>query len=86
MMRAVIDVVSSGVPTALAEVRRLGRTLKQRAADVLAYFDHPAPATDPPKPTTGASDTSAAPPWASATSPTTSPDRYWRPYLHPRLR
>ena len=39
MMRSVIDSVSSGVPAMLAEIRRLGRTLKQRAADVLAFFD-----------------------------------------------
>lgn len=30
-----------GIPAALTEVRRLGRTLKQRAADVLAFFDRP---------------------------------------------
>ncbi|MBN9178921.1 MAG: ISL3 family transposase [Microbacterium sp.] len=39
MMRSVIDSVSSGVPAMLAEIRRLGRTLKQRAADVLVFFD-----------------------------------------------
>jgi transposase len=39
LMQAVIDAVTSGVPTALVEIRRLGRTLKQRAADVLAFFD-----------------------------------------------
>lgn len=36
-----IDRLASGVPAALVEVRTLGRTLKQRAADVLAYFDRP---------------------------------------------
>lgn len=36
-----IDAVSNGVPAALTEVRRLGRTLKQCAADVLAFFDRP---------------------------------------------
>jgi transposase len=40
LMRAVIDDLSHDVPTTLTELRRLGRTLKQRAADVLAYFDH----------------------------------------------
>ena len=43
-MMTLIDSVSSAVPAALTEVRKLGRTLKQRAADVLAYFDRP-PAT-----------------------------------------
>ena len=37
MMQAVIDTITCGVPTALAEIRKLGRTIKQRAADVLAF-------------------------------------------------
>ncbi|MDQ1290035.1 MAG: hypothetical protein QG622_3601 [Actinomycetota bacterium] len=41
LMQAVIDTVSQGVPTALTELRKLGRTLKRRATDVLAYFDRP---------------------------------------------
>ena len=36
-----IDAISTGVPTALTELRTLGRTLKRRAVDVLAYFDRP---------------------------------------------
>ena len=47
MMRAVIDAVSIGVPDALTEVRRLGRTLKQRASDLLAFFDRPGTANGP---------------------------------------
>ncbi len=47
MMEAVIDAVTSGVPTALVEVRRLGRTLKQRAVDVLAFFDRPGTSNGP---------------------------------------
>jgi transposase len=47
MMQAVIDSVASGVPAALKEVRKLGRTLKQRAADVLAYFDRPGTSNGP---------------------------------------
>ena len=31
----------AGVPKALTEIITLGRTLKKRAADVLAYFDRP---------------------------------------------
>ena len=34
-MQKLIDTLSAGVPAALVEVRTLGRTLKQRAADVL---------------------------------------------------
>src|SRR4051795_9553501 len=41
LMEQLIASVTSGVPTALTEITRLGRTLKQRAADVLAYFDRP---------------------------------------------
>lgn len=33
--------LASGVPTGLAELRSLRRTLKQRAADILAFFDLP---------------------------------------------
>ena len=47
MMRAVIHAVTSGVPAALVEIRRLGRTLTQRAADVLAFFDRPGTSNGP---------------------------------------
>jgi transposase len=47
MMRAAIDSVSNGVPTMLTEVRRLGRTLKQRAVDILAIFDRPGTSNGP---------------------------------------
>jgi len=36
-----IDAISREVPSVLAEITTLGRTLKRRAADVLAYFEHP---------------------------------------------
>ncbi|MFB9777414.1 transposase, partial [Brevibacterium otitidis] len=35
------DDLTDGVPTQLKELITLGRTLKRRALDVLAYFDHP---------------------------------------------
>ena len=44
-----------GVP--LSEVITLGRTLKKRAVDVLAYFDRPAPATAQPRRSTDDSNT-----------------------------
>ena len=47
MMQAVIASVVTGVPTALVEIRRLGRTLKHRAADVLAFFDRPGTSNGP---------------------------------------
>ncbi len=47
LMRTLIDSVSHGVPAALTEIRRLGRTLKQRAVDVLAYFERPGTSNGP---------------------------------------
>jgi transposase len=47
LMVKLIDSVSTGVPTALVEVTKLGRTLKTRAADVLAYFDRPGTSNGP---------------------------------------
>lgn len=40
-LAAVIKTISHGVQAGLPELSRLGRTLKQRAADMLAYFDRP---------------------------------------------
>jgi transposase len=47
LMVTLIASVSSGVPRALSEVITLGRTLKKRAADVLAYFDRPGTSNGP---------------------------------------
>ena len=47
LMEQLITSVTTGVPTALTEITRLGRTLKQRAADVLAYFDRPGTSNGP---------------------------------------
>jgi transposase len=46
-MRTLIDSLRHGVPAALTELRRLGRTLSRRAADVLAYFDRPGASNGP---------------------------------------
>jgi transposase len=46
-MTAVINCLRDSVPTVLTELRRLGRTLNQRAADVLAYFDRPGTSNGP---------------------------------------
>lgn len=46
-MHAVIDTLSTGVPAVLTELATLGRTLKRRAADVLAYFDRPGTSNGP---------------------------------------
>ena len=47
MMTSLIACVSHGVPAALTEVITLGRTLKKRADDVLAYFDRPGTSNGP---------------------------------------
>ena len=41
LVEQVIDTLASGVPAALTELITLGTTLKRRADDVLAFFDHP---------------------------------------------
>jgi transposase len=46
-MEKIIASVSSGVPAALHEIITLGRTLKRRAADVLAYFERPGTSNGP---------------------------------------
>jgi transposase len=46
-MTALIDCLREGVPAALTELRRLGRTLNRRAGDVLAYFDRPGTSNGP---------------------------------------
>ena len=41
-MQAEIACLSdAGVPRSLTEIITLGRTLKRRAGDILAYFNHP---------------------------------------------
>jgi transposase len=47
LMSKLIDSVSQGVPSVLSEVITLGRTLKKRAVDVLAYFDRPGTSNGP---------------------------------------
>ncbi|MGI8590664.1 MAG: transposase, partial [Nakamurella sp.] len=46
-LQQLIDSVSAAVPAALIEVRTLCRTLKKRAADILAYFDRPGTSNGP---------------------------------------
>ena len=47
LMHSVIDSLTTSVPNRLVELRRLGRTLKQRAADILAFFDRPGTSNGP---------------------------------------
>ncbi|GMA23472.1 hypothetical protein GCM10025864_12310 [Luteimicrobium album] len=46
-MASLIEAVSDSVPTPLSELITLGRTLKKRAADVLAYFERPGTSNGP---------------------------------------
>jgi len=78
-MNTLIDALSQGVLTALTELVTLGRTLKRRAADVRPTSTGLAPATARPRRSTAGSNTYAAAPSGSATSPTTSPDPSLRP-------
>ena len=47
LMHSVIDSLTTSVLTLLVELRRIGRTLKQRAADILAFFDRPGTSNGP---------------------------------------
>jgi transposase len=47
LMVGLIESLSTGVPKALVEVTKLGRTLRKRADDVLAYFDRPGTSNGP---------------------------------------
>jgi transposase len=47
LMTTLINALSSGVPAALTELITLGRTLKKRAVDVLAYFERPGTSNGP---------------------------------------
>jgi transposase len=47
LMSKLIESVSHGVPSTLSELIALGRTLKKRTADVLAYFDRPGTSNGP---------------------------------------
>jgi len=47
LITALIDALSRGVPAALTELITLGRTLRKRAADVLAYFERPGTSNGP---------------------------------------
>ncbi|NLI84670.1 MAG: transposase, partial [Propionibacterium sp.] len=48
-MDKLIATISARVPRALQEVITLGRTLKKRSADILAYFDRPHTSNGPTK-------------------------------------
>ena len=46
-MQQVIDSLKQTIPAGLEEIGALARTLTARAADILAYFDHPRTSNGP---------------------------------------
>lgn len=47
LLANLIEDLTTDVPACLVELRKLGRTLHTRAADVLAYFDRPGTSNGP---------------------------------------
>lgn len=76
LVSTLITALTTRVPKPLTELITLGGALDKQAADMLAYFERPAPATAPPKRLTAPSSTSETAPSACATSPTTPPAHY----------
>lgn len=90
-MQAVIDAITTGVPAALVEIRRLGRTLKQRTADVLAFFDRPGTSNGPTEAINGRLEhlRGSALGFRNLTNyiaRSLLESGGFRPHLHPRLR
>lgn len=91
LMRAEINTrTSTRVPSCPTELMTLGRTLKRRAGDILSYFDHPTPATVPPKPSTDGSNIYADPHsdlrnLTNYIAQTLLETGRFRPQLHPQL-
>ncbi|XAS77230.1 ISL3 family transposase [Dermatophilaceae bacterium Sec6.4] len=89
-MIAVIESLSQGVPAALTEIATFGRTLKKRAADVLAYFDRPGTSNGPSEAINGRLEhlRGSALGFRNLTNYITRSlleSGGFRPYLHPRL-
>ena len=47
LLQEVIASLRRGIPAKLMELKKLGRTLNRRAADILAYFDRPGRSNGP---------------------------------------
>ena len=80
MQAEINTLTSTRVPRGLTELMRLGRTLKRRAGDILAYFDHPHTTNDPTEAINGRLEhLRSRAPGLSETSPTTSPEHSPKP-------
>ena len=80
-MEAEINTLTSTrVPRSLTELTTLGRTLKRRTTDILAYFDHPHTTSDPTEAINAPLEHQrSCAPGLSVTSPTTSPEHSSKP-------
>ena len=97
MHEEIARLTSTSVPSSLTELITLGRTLKRRATDILAYFDHPHTSNGPTEAINAPPRTpTRLRPRTSETSPTTSPAASSKPedsnpnytpnYEEPRIR
>ena len=75
MHEEIMRLTSTSVPSSLTELITLGRTLKRRTTDILAYFDHPHTSNGPTEAINGRLEHQrSCAPGLSETSPTTSPE------------
>ena len=74
MHEEITRLTSTSVPSSLTEIITLGRTLKRRSRDILAYFDHPHTSNGPTEAINGPRTPTRLRPRTCETSPTTSPD------------
>ena len=80
MQADINTLTSTRVPRGLTELITLGRTLKRRAGDILAYFDHPHTSNGPTEAINAPPRTPTRNrPRACETSPTTSPEHSSKP-------
>ena len=86
LVSTLITALTTRVPKPLTELITLGGALDKQAADMLAYFERPAPATAPPKRLTAPSSTSETAPSACATARPLLKASGFKPQRHPRLR
>ena len=80
MHEEITRLTSTSVPSSLTELITLGRTLKRRATDILAYFDNPHTSNGPTEAINAPPRTpTRLRPRTCETSPTTSPERSSKP-------
>ena len=80
MHEEITRLTSTSMPSSLTELITLGRTLKRRARDILAYFDHPHTTSDPTQAINAPLEhLRSRAPGLSKTSPTTSPEHSPKP-------